>query len=196
MRIIKLLSDNYIANSYILVNDKSEGILIDCGSADVLSRVPKDVKITYVLLTHGHFDHICGLAECNARGIKIGCYKDEEDIALNHNEGDSFGFSVPPFHIDFTVREGETELCGIKINVLHTPGHTRGSVCYIVGNNIFSGDTLFAGGAGRSDLYSGSSLALYSSIKKLFTLSGNYTVYPGHGGETTLFNEKRNYGLI
>jgi len=196
MEIIKILSNNFTANSYVLVNGAGEGVLIDCGDSAILNKVPQGVKIKTLILTHGHFDHLCGAAECNLRGIKIGCYKDEKDIALNHNAGDYFGVDVPSFHIDFTFSEGETELNGIKINVMHTPGHTCGSVCYIVQNSIFSGDTLFCGGAGRTDLYSGSSLELYSSIKKLFSLSGDYAVYPGHGAETTIFAEKKNYGLI
>lgn len=196
MRIIKLFSNNYIANSYVIVNDENEGIFIDCGSAAVLDRVPKDVKITHVLLTHGHFDHIGGIAECNSRGIKVGCFKDEKDIALCHNAGDDFGVFVPSFHIDFTFPEGDIELDGIKITVMHTPGHTRGSVCFIAENNIFSGDTLFCEGAGRTDLYSGSSADLLNSLKKLFALKGDYAVYPGHGPATTLAAEKYNNGII
>lgn len=196
MRIIKLFSNSYIANSYILVNDVGEGVLIDCGSESVLGRVPKEVKITTLLLTHGHFDHVGGVSACNERGIRVGCFKDEEDTALYHNEGDLFGLPVKPFHIDFTFSEGQLDVNGIKLNVLKTAGHTRGSVCFIAERNIFSGDTLFCGGTGRTDLYGGSSVDMLASLKKLFSLSGDYAVYPGHGYETTLLAEKRNYGII
>jgi len=190
IKIVKLFSENYIANSYVLADENGDGILIDAGASSVLERVPKDINITHLLFTHGHFDHIGGAAECNARGIKTGCFTEEKDIALSHNEGTLFGVPVPPFFIDFTFGEGEMELNGIKIKVIHTAGHTRGSVCFVVEDSIFSGDTLFCGGFGRTDLYSGSFSSMRDSLKKLFSLSGNYAVYPGHGGATSLDIER------
>lgn len=190
IKIIKLFSDNYIANSYVLAGENGRGILIDCGAPSVLERVPKDIKITTLLLTHGHFDHIGGAAKCGEKGIRVGCYEAEKDIALYHNEGDYFGVSVPTFSIDFTFNEGRTNIDGTDIEVLYTPGHTRGSVCFIAGGALFSGDTLFCGGYGRTDLYSGNENDMRASLKKLFALNGDYDVYPGHGPASTLSAER------
>lgn len=193
VRIIKLFSNSYIANSYVLAGDNGRGILIDVGAPSVLERVPKDIKITTLLLTHGHFDHVGGAAKCNEAGIRVGCYEAEKDIALYHNEGDYFGVPVPPFNIDFTFGEGKTNIEGIDIEVLHTPGHTRGSVCFIAGGALFSGDTLFCGGFGRTDLYSGSDSDMRASLKRLFALEGDYDVYPGHGPQSVLSDERAGF---
>lgn len=189
-RIIPLLSKSYVANSYVLADEKGDGVLIDCGAPDVLKRVPKDISLKALILTHGHFDHVGGAAACNAAGIRVGCFNEEEDIALYHNEGALFGVPVPAFSVDFTFDERTLKIGDIEIEVLHTPGHTRGSVCFIVDGAIFSGDTLFCGGYGRTDLYSGSASDMLNSLKKLFALSGDYAVYPGHGGLTRLASER------
>lgn len=189
-RVIPLLSSSYIANSYVLADEKGDGVLIDCGSPDVLKRVPKDIRLKALILTHGHFDHVGGAAACGAAGIRIGCFKEEKDIALCHNEGALFGVPVPPFAIDFTFDEGALKIGDIELEVLHTPGHTRGSVCFIAEDSLFSGDTLFCGGYGRTDLYSGSASDMALSLKRLFSLSGDYAVYAGHGGITTLSAER------
>ena len=106
--------------------------------------------------------------------------------------GDFFGLSMPSFEADKTVIEGDRLPFGnSEIEVIHTPGHTVGSVCYKIGDMIFSGDTLFCGSIGRTDFPGGSMLQMTASLKKLSKLEGNYNVYPGHEDLTDLDTERR-----
>jgi glyoxylase-like metal-dependent hydrolase (beta-lactamase superfamily II) len=145
-----------------------------------------------VLLTHGHFDHVGGV---EAIVKATGC-------ALWMREADYTQFKTPendffyPIHdCDFT----EVQLCeegeqihagGLTFTVMETPGHTWGSVCYLCENALFSGDTLFAGSCGRTDLPGGDGQTIVLSLERLAELEGDYTVYPGHGGATTLARER------
>ena len=148
--------------------------------------------MTHVLLTHGHFDHTGGVAALQAAGAKVGCLAGEEALALGaDNLAVAFGVyapaTFPRFTIDFTLRDGqEIELAGLKIRVIATPGHTAGGASYLIGDKLYTGDTLFAGDVGRSDLPTGSGAQLVASVKKLYALEGDYTVCPGHGEDTTL----------
>ncbi len=182
------------ANGYLLTEDGKTAVLIDCGGTEPLDFArEKGLKIEYVLLTHGHFDHIGGCAALQRAGAKIGCCEDElELIGGEANLSSEAGVPVPPFRVDFTFRGGESfALCGMNFFVIATPGHTPGGVCFLCKDCLFTGDTLFLESVGRTDFPGGSISALISSVKKLFAVSGDRTVYPGHDEPTTLEHERR-----
>ena len=138
-----------------------------------------------ILLTHGHFDHVGAVKELAAE-TQCQVYICTEEL------------SMPPMltagqlYYTNTYTEGSRiTLAGLDITVLHTPGHTPGSVCLLTGNTLFSGDTLFAGSCGRTDLPGGSWSDILKSLRRLAALEGNYWVYPGHAESTTLAQEKR-----
>ncbi len=195
MKIVSFTCGPIQAKSYLLFNEgASDAILIDAGGEPAkIERIAKEngVVIDSVLLTHGHFDHVGACKYLQDKGAKI--YIHESDsILVESDMGEcDFGFKVEQFTPNRLLTDGEIlNLCGIEIKVIHTPGHTKGGVCYIVDNNIFSGDTLFLGSYGRTDL-GGDILTLKNSvINKLFTLDGDYDVYPGHQGKTKLSQEK------
>ena len=97
----------------------------------------------------------------------------------------------PIFHTDIYGEGDRIEKAGLSFRILHTPGHTPGSVCLIVENSMFSGDTLFAGSCGRTDLPGGDWATLHRSLNRLAQLENDFTVYPGHGESTSLAQEKR-----
>lgn len=192
-------------NIYLVVDEKSgEAVLIDA-TQDLpeIQKAVKDlgVKVKYILLTHGHFDHILGLnslkKSLNAPAVIC---KDDLVISDNINEFTRlFGLpdSVPPKY-DMYIKDGDEILLGsYKIKVIHTPGHTEGGVCYLVDGKLFSGDTLFRGSVGRTDLFGGNFGKLSDSIKnKLFKLDDKTEVFPGHGDMTTIGFEKKYNEII
>lgn len=192
-------------NIYLVADEKSgEAVLIDA-TQDLpeIQKAVKDlgVKVKYILLTHGHFDHIFGLnslkKSLNAPAVIC---KDDLVISDNINEFTRlFGLpdSVPPKY-DMYIKDGDEILLGsYKIKVIHTPGHTEGGVCYLVDGKLFSGDTLFRGSVGRTDLFGGNFDKLSDSIKnKLFKLDDKTEVFPGHGDMTTIGFEKKYNEII
>lgn len=192
-------------NIYLVADEKSgEAVLIDA-TQDLpeIQKAVKDlgVKVKYILLTHGHFDHILGLnslkKSLNAPAVIC---KDDLVISDNINEFTRlFGLpdSVPPKY-DMYIKDGDEILLGsYKIKVIHTPGHTEGGVCYLVDGKLFSGDTLFRGSVGRTDLFGGNFNKLSDSIKnKLFKLDDKTEVFPGHGDMTTIGFEKKYNEII
>ena len=192
-------------NIYLVADEKSsEAVLIDA-TQDLpeIQKAVKDlgVKVKYILLTHGHFDHIFGLnslkKSLNAPAVIC---KDDLVISDNINEFTRlFGLpdSVPPKY-DMYIKDGDEILLGsYKIKVIHTPGHTAGGVCYLVDGKLFSGDTLFRGSVGRTDLFGGNFGKLSDSIKnKLFKLDDKTEVFPGHGDMTTIGFEKKYNEII
>ncbi len=187
-------------NCYILgCRDSKEAAIIDPGdNADKIIRTieNKGLKPKFIINTHAHFDHIGGVRAIQDH-FKIDFLLHKDDLFLVDNASEqatAFGLEpIPKPEVSKYVNNGEEISLGSKsISVIHTPGHSPGCVCYYLDNNVFVGDTLFAGSIGRTDLPGGSYETLISSIKeKLFPLGDSTTVYPGHGPSTTIENEKK-----
>lgn len=190
----------FFYNKTKVTDDKKyHGILIDPaanGSAIVRLCEEKNFVIDGILLTHAHFDHIGGVEEVRRlTGCKVYCGVEEQDLCENAtlNVSREFGENceITP---DLYLNDGDIiEIAGIYGKVIFTPGHTKGSVCYYFGDAgvLFSGDTLFEQGIGRTDLPTGSMSDLVRSIQdKLFVLPDGTTVFPGHMGTTTIGTEK------
>lgn len=198
MKVFKLTSFD-ACNSYVVTADGKTAVVIDCGEAGVYQKVVNmNLKPVAVLLTHGHFDHVGGAGEFFNAGVPIYCGEKEKDFIFSKaNRGIFGGVYIPDFEITATFADGEeAEFAGVKFKVLQTAGHTAGSVCYIAENNIFSGDTLFFGSIGRTDLPSGNYFDLEKSVKKLYALKGDYKIFCGHGEDTTLDYERKNNAFI
>ena len=179
----------YQTNCYLVWGENSSTcVVIDPGYEPdtVLAEVKKLGKeIAAILLTHGHFDHVGGVKDIVA---EIGCpvYLCENDLSMPTQ------MTAGPLYYTNTYCQGDfVDLPGLSFKVLHTPGHTPGSVCLMCENTIFSGDTLFWGSCGRTDLPGGSWNTIRVSLKRLADLPGDYEVYPGHGDFTTLSFERK-----
>ena len=152
-----------------------------------------------VLLTHGHFDHILGISGLRAAwpGLPVYCHPADIDEDDTTGMFDQYYPTVHSFGNITFYQEGDTvDVAGIKVEVLETPGHTPGSVTLRAGDVLFTGDTLFAGSMGRTDLPGGDEGQIMASLKRLAELEGDYQVLPGHEGQSTLERERRtNYCL-
>lgn len=185
-------------NCYIVETDNKNAVIIDCGDeADrILQFVEeKGLTVKQIFLTHGHFDHICAVADIVLKtGAEVFVHEKDAPMLINANL--SLASAVPvikfkPVTNYNLISDGDViALDELEFKVMHTPGHTSGGVCYICGGAIFSGDTLFAGTVGRVDLPNGSFNEILKSVAKLAALHGNYTVYSGHGNATTLDIER------
>lgn len=193
-------------NCYFLQNvDTNEVIVVDPGAKG--ERIYEEMTnhgytIKAVLLTHGHFDHVMG-ADAIRKAANVKVYLGEQDGKLIENAdlNVSAMFGTPyTTKADILVKDGEElELAGIKMKVIHTPGHTAGGVCYYLEEEkiLVCGDTLFAESVGRTDFPTSSSSALVNAIReKLFTLPEEVYVYPGHGPTTTIGHEKENNPFV
>lgn len=194
---IKVLAMGSIGtNCYVVSDDAGNAAIIDCdGDPRPLFFYISEhnLKPTHILLTHGHYDHIGAVKAVKEQyGCKVVAGKDEIRVLTNPDVNCSiYSGSAITIMPDELVSDGDSVTIGeMKFQVLFTPGHTEGSLCYIFEDTIFSGDTLFQGSCGRTDLPTGDWSAILSSLKRLRDLPGDYTVYPGHGPSTTLGIER------
>ena len=196
LKIHTLTLGNYQTNTYIVHDSESPACaIIDPGyeASTILKKVAAlGLTVDAVLLTHGHFDHVGAVEEIvEATGCKL--WMSESDWSQFPNPVTAYFY--PLANCDFT----EVHFCeedehihagGLTFVTWRTSGHTWGSVCYVCGDALFSGDTLFAGSCGRIDLPGGDRDAMLRSLERLAEAEGDYTVYPGHGPKTTLATER------
>lgn len=198
IKVIKKAVDPIDANSYTVFDTETKNCLIIDFGADFskLISVAESLKLNVcgALLTHGHFDHAMSGYLAKDYGVKVYVPEgDEKMLYSDDNLAKKFGISAPFYKADEVLREGKTRIGGIDIDVISTPGHTEGSSCFIIGNKLFTGDTLFYGSYGNTSFPGGSFEKIKDSIKnKLFTLERNYEVFPGHGENTFLDYERKN----
>ncbi len=195
MTVIKVLPRGFGCNSFILTADGSTAVIVDCADENVFYECgERGLRPVAVLLTHGHFDHVGGCGLFYLKNVPIYCGENEKQYIFSSENRSLFGgVYIPEFEIFKTLTDGESiTLGGIEFKVISTAGHTAGSVCYVAEDCIFSGDTLFCGNIGRTDLAGGDFGAIISSLKKLAALDGNFKIYCGHGEETTLEYERAN----
>ena len=188
-------------NCYIVSNaETKEGVCIDPGgSSSLIIKYLNDekIKIQGIFLTHGHFDHINALEEVKKyTNSPVYISEEEKEVLLDPkiNLSTQFGRNLS-FTAEYYLKKNSMlTIANIEIQVLLTPGHTKGSACYYIEeeNILFSGDTLFANSVGRTDLPTGNMEQLFDSVKQvLFLLPDETIVYPGHGDETKIAVEKR-----
>jgi len=189
-----MMAGVYAANCYILFDEATkEAVVLDPGGDvdDICKELNNlGAELRYIILTHGHFDHTTGVDALKAEtGAPVAMSKEDNDMILNNT---MYYGPLTPGGADILLKHGEILSFGkVKIEVIATPGHTPGGISLLIGESLFTGDTLFKGSVGRSDLAGGNHNVLIESIKnKLMVLSNNIEVHPGHGPSTTIGKER------
>ncbi|MFY9379820.1 MAG: MBL fold metallo-hydrolase [Acutalibacteraceae bacterium] len=202
MKITKIELEPFSTNCYILIDDNTKkAAIIDPAicSQELLNHIKSsDIsEIEYILLTHGHFDHILGVADLKGiyKNAKVAIHSLDADSLSNPKKSlakSIVGDLQKPVNADIILNDNDKiNLGDLSIEVLHTPGHTPGSVCFLCGDTMFSGDTLFCKTVGRTDFEGGSMDDMLKSVNRLGNLKGDYNVFPGHSEKTTLDEERK-----
>lgn len=194
MEIRTLTLGIYQTNTYLVVNNNDVIVIDPVSKADrIQSLLNAEETIVGICLTHGHFDHI-GAVDDLVNIYHCPVYIHEDDLELTQDPEKNYSQTKKiKLKSKLTVYSDKMKIQSFDFDVIHTPGHTKGSVCLRFDNNLFTGDTLFKGSIGRTDLYGASTQEMKQSLRILRSLNENYIIYPGHDGSTTLFDElKRN----
>lgn len=201
MKIKRIPAGIYAANCYVLYSeDEKEGIIVDPGgdTDDILKFVDENhIDIKYIVLTHGHGDHIAGVMDLKNK-LKVDLLIHEADVDMLKDAKKNLSNIMAIGSIEITpdqrLNDGDVIAFGdVQLSVIHTPGHTLGGICLLSEDRLISGDTLFKGSIGRTDLEGGNPETIINSIReKLLVLPGGTVVYPGHGPETTIEEEIQN----
>ncbi|NME82483.1 MBL fold metallo-hydrolase [Clostridium sp. SM-530-WT-3G] len=192
MVVESIIAGMYEENCYLLIDDKTKecGIIDPGGNAKKIENeiISKGLKAKFILITHGHADHVDGVEELS-KALNIPFYISKVDEEYMSQDNFVYG-SIPK--ASGYLKEGDTLTLGNHtIKVIETPGHTKGGLCFLVDDLLFTGDTLFQGAVGRTDFIGGDMHELISSIKtKLLPLGDNIKVFPGHGPSSTIGFEK------
>lgn len=198
MEIKRIELGNYFTNCYLLSGGTAgQAVLIDpADDGPGLVRLLKKLGLTpaAILLTHGHYDHILAVPNLQTQWPELPVYCHPLDVPkelVEHDMGQTYP-TVAAFKNLLPLAEGQQlALGGFTIGVMHTPGHTPGSVIFEIGNNLFTGDTLFRRSIGRTDFAGGNDAQMAQSLKRLASITANYNVYPGHEEPTTLAEEQQ-----
>ena len=204
MEIYNLFPGSFGSNCYLLISSNQAAVVDPSADADKILQKAAEygADLQYILLTHGHFDHICSLDTLRAKaGIPAYIHEGDADMPSDsHKNAFSIFFGQERVYRapEKMLSEGDVLMLGDEqIRVLHTPGHTEGSVCYLCGESILiTGDTLFDRGFGRYDLYGGDPSKLRRSLARLATLDRSLIIYAGHGCPTDLEDAVQNCALL
>jgi len=198
----RFITGSLEVNSYLIEDEVTkEAAIIDTGyyEPELAKYVKKQgLEVKYIVLTHGHGDHMCGVPSYKKKypNIQVVAHQADADLLLGeiHNFSKEISGKFIAIKADRYVNDNDTMTLGnIKLKFIHTPGHTKGSMSILIDNYLFSGDTLFYEAIGRTDFPDGSSESLLKSVEeKLFTLPDNTLVFPGHMRDTNIGHEKQN----
>ncbi len=196
-KIMKLVVGQLQENCFVLFDENKDAFVVDPGgsSENIIEAIEKNsLNIKYILLTHGHFDHVGAVASL-VKKYKAPVYLSKEDRAFLESPKEvrvsAFGMQIEAAEVDVFVKEGdEIPFSEGNIKVIETPGHTLGSVCYLFENYLFAGDTLFNGSIGRTDFPESDHSLMVESLKKLKKLDDEIYVLSGHGPESQISYEK------
>lgn len=201
MKVIRIPAGIYAANCYIIYSETTkDGIIVDPGGdADIILKTIEEnnLNVIHIVLTHGHGDHIGGVIDL-LNVLKVSLLVHEDDVKMisdaKMNLSNIMPIGAVELNPDKVLKHGDIIKFGdLEAEIIHTPGHTLGGICIKIEDNLITGDTLFQGSIGRTDLEGGDYDTIIRSIKEnLLLLPDNTIVWPGHGVQTTIGNEKRN----
>ena len=200
MKVVRINAGEFGSNCWLVIDDNTnEAVIIDPSpEISVIEKAlsERGVTLKYILLTHGHFDHMTSVDTLrDLTGAPLCVHKDDAECLVNSKLNVYRTFMAEDLIFrpaDILLSDEDVLSFGnLSIKVMHTPGHSKGSVCYFIDDSLFTGDTLFDCSIGRSDLPGGDMAELISSLKKIAAIDGDYKIYTGHGSNTTLEKQKK-----